>query len=291
MRNFLTLLGCLAALLLAGCAARNPATGVPDAAYRGVVYKKTEKGEKLALDLYVPREPHMKTGRPTEIRPAPPLVVWFHGGGWRYGHRRLYFLTRRLTEHGFAVATVSYRLSWRDKWPAQEADIREALEFLETHGEQFNYDPTRIGLAGGSAGGHLASYLALTENRPRVDAVMALYPATDLVILGEPHVKKGDSNLISDLLGGKMGEPRIQKLAYEASPVNYVSAKAPPFLFIHGSEDPTVPLAQSELLDGKLRAAGVESRVIVVPGADHGFGLDEAQLAEVAKFFHRHLDP
>lgn len=286
---FLAALSLLALVFLTGCASVNPATGVRDKIYEGVVYNRPKAGERYALDVYVPQRKDPRSGVAAPLAEPPPLVVWFHGGGWRYGHRKLYFLARRLTEQGFAVANVSYRLSWRDKWPAQADDVRTAVSFLRERGSEFGYDGSRIGLAGSSAGAHLAAFEGLREGRPGIDAVYAMYPPTDLVILGEPHVKKGDSNLISDLLGGKMGEPRIQKLAFEASPVNHVTADAPPFLFIHGDADPTVPLSQSLMLDKKLRAAGVESRVIVVPGAKHGFGLDDEQLAEMGSFFKEHL--
>lgn len=279
------------ALLLTGCASVNPVTGVPDKAYRGVVYERPRQGERYAVDIYVPQRKDPATGKPVALAEPPPLIVWYHGGGWRYGHRRLFFMTRPLTEQGFAVATVSYRLSWRDKWPKQATDVHTSLDFLRARGREFGYDATRLGVAGSSAGGHLAAYAGLTEGKPKIDAVVALYPPTDLVILGEPHVKKGDHNLLSDLFGGKMGEPFVQKLAYEASPVNYVTPNGPPFLLVHGSDDPTVPLEQSQMLNRKLFAAGVESRLIIVPGAKHGFSLDEEQLQQVSDFFKKHLMP
>lgn len=287
----------LATLFLTGCGSlgRNPATGVPDRAYRGVVYREVGaqdagggvKPRKLALDIYVPQRKDPQTGRAVALAEPPPLVIWYHGGGWKYGHRRLYFLTRKLTRHGFAVATVSYRLSGGAQWPAQAEDVFASLDYLRAHSAEYGYDAERVGVAGNSAGGHLAAYVGVMRGRPEVDAVLALYPPTDLVVLGEPHVAKGDPNLISDLLGGPMGE--VQKEAYAASPVNFVDAGDPPFLFIHGDQDPTVPLAQSRFLEERLLAAGVEARTIVEPGRGHGFSLDKEQLATVAEFFRQEL--
>jgi len=114
--------------------------------------------------------------------------------------------------------------------------------------------------------------------------VFVMYPATDLTAFPNPDRRKG---LIPSLLGGSVTEKHA--LAFEASPVNHVRANAPPFLILHGDHDDLVPIEQSKELDRRLRAAGVESKLVVKAGAGHGFGLTERQLDEVATFFRAHF--
>jgi dipeptidyl aminopeptidase/acylaminoacyl peptidase len=61
-----------------------------------------------------------------------------------------------------------------------------------------------------------------------------------------------------------------QEIAREASPVTYASADDPPFLVVHGTDDPIVPLQRAELLQAALRQAGVSARLLEIQGAGHG---------------------
>jgi acetyl esterase/lipase len=256
--------------LLAACA---PLTPPPagEKIIRDVPYK-VASGRTLRLDVYEPKGagPH-------------PLVLWIHGGGWKYGDKGWMLYLRRLTRYGYAVASVEYRLSGRAKYPAQYEDCRDALHFLERHEREYQIDGCHVFLAGASAGGHLAALLGLKETRAHVAGVVAMYPATDLNGFENQGATRG---YLPEVLGGSVSVKRA--LAIEGSPVTYVSGEAPPFLFIHGDQDRLVPLDQSQRLHRKLRAAGVESTLTVVPGAGHGFGLTDEQLAQVAAFLHRH---
>lgn len=262
----------LAALFLAGCAPWPVRPG--ERAYLDVAYAAPE-GKPLRLDLYVP-----KASRPV------PVVVWFHGGGWRYGDKRYRLLVRDLTREGFAVASVQYRLSGEASWPAQREDGQAALGWLRRHGASHGIDASRLGLAGDSAGGHLAAWIGLQEKTPRVRAVLALYPPTDLAALARWH---GDrpGNLLDRLLDGTAEENPDRYQA--ASPVTHAGPDAPPFLFLHGDRDPVVPLEQSRTLRRLLNRSGVEAGVIVRKEAGHAFGLDSGLMGRTAEFFRRHL--
>lgn len=267
--NRLTLFLCAA--LLAGCA---PLTPPPhgERIYRDQVYASPQ-GRKLRIDIYTP------------ARPEPlPLVIWIHGGGWKYGNKGYRLFLRNLTHDGFAVASVEYRLSTMAKYPAQIEDCRAALLWLKNHAAAYHLDPHRIFLAGDSAGGHLSALLGIEEGASRIRAVCAIYPATDLT--GFPN-KDRPSGFIPDLLGGSVNQKH--DLAVEGSPVTHVTPASPPFFMIHGDKDTLVPIAQSHELDRKLRAAGVSSRLEVVHGAGHGFSLTPAQIQEVSRFFKDHL--
>ena len=262
------------ALLCSGCAAYGPAQP-GETIHRNIVYAQ-RGGRALRLDLYVPRTP----------RPAP-LIVWFHGGSWEFGSKGFHLHLRELTREGFAIAAVNYRVISQARWPAQREDCEEAVRWLRANGAGYGADPQRMGLAGESAGGHLAALLGTTEGRPRIKAVCALYPPTDMVALGRRYAKFKDASLITQMFGGRI-EDRLA-VARDASPVAHVCASCPPFQLWHGQRDFLVPVQQSRALDRALREAGVESHLTVLPGKTHAFGLHRTQLAEVAAFFHRHL--
>ena len=229
------------------------------------------------MDLYVPR---------TE-KPAP-VVIWIFGGSWKFGSKSFHLNVRDLTRHGIAVASIEYRLSGTAKYPAQLDDCRSALNWLRENGARYGIDPLRIGVSGESAGGHLAALLGTVEGTPRIRAVFAMYPPTDLVILGRQYANPVAPTNIDLLFGGPI-ETKLA-VAAEASPVNHVSRSSPPFLLIHGARDELVPIEQSRMLQRKLENAKVPVRLIVAPNKEHWFFLNKKQVSEVAGFFLGHFN-
>jgi len=274
LRAFAAVLSLLVGLFTEGCASYAPARP-GEKNFRKVLFASPQ-GHKLYLDLYVP----------WTARPAP-VVMWIFGGSWKYGSNGYHLNVRDLTASGIAVASIQYRLSGTAKYPAQLQDCRAAEEWLRANGARYGIDPHRIGVSGESAGGHLAALLGTVEGAPSIRAVCALYPPTDLVALGRMYEAPNRPSDIDKLLGGPI-EQRLA-LAKEASPIHHVTSSSPPFLIFHGADDPLVPLAQSRELQRRLTRAGVESRLIVVPGKGHWFLLDRSQIAEVARFFQTHF--
>ena len=271
LRNLLLI---SAAVFTSGCATYGPARH-GETIYPNVVYA-VQAGKKLHVDLYVPR-----TSRPA------PVIVWIHGGGWKYGDKGYHLSVRELTDEGFAIASVQYRLLRAAPWPAQVEDCEQALAWIRNNGRSYGIDPTRMALAGESAGGHLAALIGTRETRRRVKEVLAMYPPTDLLLMGRRYAQYGRFSVFSQMFGGPNVTRRAEARA--ASPVTYVRRDSPPFLVYHGAKDWLVPPEQSEALDAALRKAGVESHLVIVPEKGHAFSLDRAQLREVAAFFHRHL--
>jgi len=261
-------------LSLMGCAPY----GLPrhgEKIYRNVLFAEPQ-GHPLRMDLYVP-----KAENPV------PVVIWIFGGSWKIGSKAYHVNLRHLTDYGIAVASIQYRLSDVAKYPAQLEDCEAALSWLRLRGSSMGIDPQRVGVSGESAGGHLAALLGTIEGAPKIRAVCALYPPTDLVSLGREYANPREPSAMELLLGG----PIEQKLALaaQASPINHVRSSSPPFLIIHGKDDQLVPLEQSQELQRNLVRAHVEARLIVVPGKGHWFLLDQSQLAEVAHFFQAHF--
>lgn len=203
----------LIVLGLTGCASITPLPRGEKIIHR-LTYAHRPTGD-LHLDIYLPatKGPH-------------PLVLWIHGGGWKYGFAGFQFYLRKLTREGFAVATIQYRLSGTAKYPAQSEDAKEAFEWLRAHGAQYGLRADHMFLGGASAGGQLAALLALQEGRSKVSGVCVIYPATDLTGFENPDATKG---YLPDLLGGSMNSHRA--LAESGSPIRFVTSQAPPFLF------------------------------------------------------------
>ncbi|MBA4353834.1 MAG: alpha/beta hydrolase, partial [Novosphingobium sp.] len=126
-------------------------------AWRDVTYQVQPGFRPQIVDIYVPKGkgPH-------------PLVLYIHGGGWMGGHTRqsgafenFPRMLAAFAAEGFTVASVEYRLSGEAAFPAQSRDVNAALRFLRENARQYSIDPARVGVFGGSAGGHLAAMAGL----------------------------------------------------------------------------------------------------------------------------------
>lgn len=254
--------------------------------HRGVTYAARQGYRPLLMDVYVP------------VRRTPPVpcVLWIHGGAWWEGDRRetpstwppgLFF--RLLVDAGLAVATIDYRLSGEARWPAQGDDVAEALRFLRAHADVLRIDPDRVGVAGESAGGHLAAMAALTGTGPTaVQAAAVLYGVTDLRDFDgvEQSTTEEVQQTPEALLMGALPDDAPE--AWDAaSPLTHAHAGAPPMLLISGDADAVVPARQTVRMHEALVAAGAPDAVLdLVPGADHCFGAvdPEPPLRRIVEF-------
>jgi acetyl esterase/lipase len=278
-----------------------PAAAAAAAAVAGTVAQRdlpyvTGGHERQKLDLFVPPG--------TAPRP---LVAIIHGGGWKHGSKENPRALAELLEAGFAVASLNYRLSQHAVFPAQLEDCKAAIRWLRAHATAHGLDPARIGVWGGSAGGHLAALLGVTggtrefdvgENlgvSSRVQAVCDWYGPTDFLQMDAQaaHLAKAmkhnpATSPESLLIGGAIqAHPdRVRR----ANPITYVSRDAAPFLIYHGDADTSVPVGQSQLLADALRRAGAEVTFEIIPGDGHGLRTHGPRLiAPSIAFFSRHL--
>lgn len=297
----IALLSALATASLIAQEAKLPPVPAGIAVKRDVQYV-TGGGPRQTLDVYYPA----KSDKPV------PLVVWIHGGAWREGSKdRTPALP--LLERGFAVASVTYRFSQNAVFPAQIEDCKSAIRWLRKNAAELNIEPTKIGVWGASAGGHLVALLGVSgdvkqwdkgenpDQSSRVQAVCDWFGPADLLTFGPqggngrtdhprpfPATDSADSPE-AKLIGGAI--PENQQKARDASPVTYVTKDDAPFLIMHGDKDPLVPCAQSTELDEALRKAGVPSKLVILPGAGHGgpqFNRQEI-LDQVTAFFVKSL--
>ena len=199
-------------------------------------------------------------------------VILVHGGAWVMGDKsnNVQPLIQPLTDAGFAWFSISYRLAAAAmQLGTAESDVRKAVVFVKDHAAEYRVNPNKIALVGESAGGQLASMAAL---RPGADAsvegVVAFYTPSDLATLARTSALIPDG--VRDAVKGTLFDDLLMAGLTEFSPINAVSASAPPFLLIHGTDDNVVPFAQSERFCEKLRAAGVACELIPVKGGGHG---------------------
>lgn len=244
------------------------------------------------MDLYLPQ-------RPSTDDPLPVVVV-IHGAFQNPDKKSGSGLARAMASGGdFAAASIGYRLSDEAQWPAQIHDCKAAIRWLRAHAKEYNLDPDRIGVIGPSAGGHLAAMLGASGDVPelegtlgehrdvssRVSCVVDLFGPTDLLALGEKHDRAGSPE--SRLLGGPLPERR--ELARQASPMTYVTPDDPPFLIIHGTNDPVIPFKQSESFIAALKKAQVDAWLVPVQGGVHGNFRTPDVAARFYAFFDKHL--
>jgi len=213
---------------------------------------------------------------PTTLRPA---VLWVHGNGWTGGHRcDDAGICQLFADHGFFAVTMDYRLSHQARFPAQIYDVKAAIRWVRANAATYAIDPDRIGIAGFSAGGHLAALAGLTGDLPelegrsgspgyssRVHAVAVGAAPTDLF----DYHHRPENAFLEQFLGGTADER--EELWWLASPIYHVHRGAPPFLIAHGTLDELVPFAQAECLAHALQRVGVEVEFIPIAGVDHNW--------------------
>lgn len=224
----------------------------------------------LKLDLYLPEK----------IKGNVPVIVFIHGGGWKNGSKASGKRGAWIVPHGFAIASISYRLTDVGQWPDQINDCYAAVRWVRKNAKKYGLNGKRVGCWGTSAGAHLA---ALVGTRPypvkervssRVQATVDWFGPSELLSMPPNNIGNGrtaedvaNSNG-AKLLGSTVKD--VPKLAKDASALENVSEDDSPFLIMHGTADTGVPISQSEMLHKALRKAGVPSTFIALEGAKHG---------------------
>jgi acetyl esterase/lipase len=231
--------------------------------------------QKHLLDIYLP----------PDTKKSLPLIVWIHGGAWMLNDKYadmgyMKNTVKNFIDSGYALASINYRYSTDSVFPAQIKDCNQAIEFLYQHASTYNIDKNKIAVIGFSAGGHLASLLALSNNNNiktfktapthfTIKLAIDFYGPSDFIMLANnpDTVINNMRNPVSILLGAlAVDRPDIAK---QASPVTYVDRGDPPFLIVQGEKDESVPNTQSKILHSWLTLNGVKNDLIIVPNAPH----------------------
>jgi acetyl esterase/lipase len=214
-------------------------------------------GRPLLADIYLPAGAAVVPG-----------IVFIHGGGWRAGDRtQLRRQAIYMAAHGMAGMAPDYRLAPAHPFPAALEDSRAAVAWFREHAAEYHVDPSRIAVAGSSAGGHLAAMLGVETDakhkRPTdVAAVVAFNGIYDLNAMPA-------SNMVSDFAGGHCAQEPAKCIA--ASPIDHIGKGGPPFLLLHGTADMTAPFSQATTFAAALKKAGYSVEFFTAEGAPHTF--------------------
>ncbi|MBN1260785.1 MAG: alpha/beta hydrolase [Anaerolineae bacterium] len=226
-----------------------------------------------------------------------PVIISIHGGAFMIGDKRDIQLTPMLAglKRGFAVASINYRMSGEAIFPALVHDVKAAIRWVRANAAQFLFDPDKIAVWGGSAGGYLALMAGVSAGIPelddlslgnpeqsaRVQAVVDWFGPTDFLKMdaqleasGFPQTPKsahnGPNSPESLILGQQITQ--IPEVVQAANPETYIRPSLPPFLIQHGDQDDTVPYQQSVNMAAKLSAVlGLDKVTLeILPNARHG---------------------
>ena len=234
-------------------------------------------GSRNHLDIW--RRPDLDRGG------RAPVLLQVPGGAWMVGSKRqqAYPLMSHLAELGWVCVAINYRLSPRSTWPDHIVDVKRALAWTKEHIAEYGGDPDWIAITGGSAGGHLSALAALTANDPAfqpgfesadtsVRAAVPFYGLYDF---------NGEDSAIHPLMAPMLGKYVFKRTRAEiadafrvASPISYVSADAPPFFVLHGTNDSLIPVEQARAFSARLRDVSRQPVVYAeLPFAQHAFDI------------------
>lgn len=255
----------------------------------------TADGVTLRMDVY----------RPASAGDKRPGVLLIHGGGWSAGDKKFYApLGQALAVKGYVVFSLNYRLLPKYRYPACLDDVQRAVRYVRAHAADYQLDPDRIGALGDSAGGYLAAMLGTRDTRDnsdtdlaryssRVRCVVDFYAPTNFDI---PRSSPDANPLAVQIVTAFLGKtPEQDPDLYKSSSVlPYVDKQSAPFLILHGTSDFLVAVSQSTQLHDALKAAGVDSTLLLAYKYNHGFLRPASPLsfgAAAIEFLNRYLKP
>jgi acetyl esterase/lipase len=264
---------------------------------RGVVYADVGT-HRLKLDVYEPLTPPA----PGERRPA---IIQIHGGAWVVGSKdeQGVPLLNHLAANGWVGFNIEYRLSPNAKFPTHLVDCKLALAWVREHAAEWGADPDFIAVTGGSAGGHLAALMALTENVAQfqpgfedadtsVQAAVPFYGVYDMLNRHRDQLDVHLRFLERVVMGSHPEQAPETWAAY--SPIDHVAGDAPPVFILHGDNDVLVPVQGARRFAEAL--AAVSSNPVVyaeLHGAQHGFelfpGIRTVNTVEFVERFLHHV--
>ncbi len=240
---------------------------------RDVIYGHKD-GMALVMDVYQP-----------DGNANGAAVAYMVSGGFMSNlrlQRGLENIFMALVNNGFTVFAVRHGSSPHYLVPDAVSDVSQGFQFIGDNAENWNIDPSRIGVSGISAGGHLTLMLGLhndNTSRHRPAAVVAYQAPAELTGRTGPNTRFPAMNF-------------DESLAPSLSPINLVTPDDPPTLLVHGDNDELVPVENSHRMYAALQEAGVESEFLLIPGAGHGMfqGEDAIKVENtLLRWFQDHL--
>lgn len=271
-----------------------------------VIYGR-KHGMALTMDVFIPKENRNGAG-----------IIVVASGGWYSSRSGIFVQAARVyLERGYVVFGVVHGSQPKFSIPEILKDMHRAVRYIRTNASSYQVDPNRLGITGGSAGGHLSLMQGTAGNagKPdakdpverassRVQAVACFFPPTDFLNYGKAGEKALGDGILKDFkapfdfsaLNEKSrsyeridDEAKRVSIGREISPVYHVTKEDPPSLIIHGDADRLVPIQQAQLMVDRLSGVGVPAKLVVREGAQHGWPtiIDDVQI--LADWFDQHL--
>jgi acetyl esterase/lipase len=245
----------------------------------------TTIGYQGTFDLYEPKGDGARTNRPA--------ILAIHGGAWRGGDKAWgEQFAEELCPFGYVVIAINYRLAGRPNgtWPAQIEDVRKALRHVRANASRLRIAPDRIASLGMSAGGHLATMVALRDD----PAGPAGRVTTAVNLDGEHDMTMPPARVMADfdeILTTVMGHPAPWSAA-ELRDISTVTFARPDVavLTVHGAGDDNVYVAQGERITAALRSAGAETELVRLDGDEGDCHEDCWKVPRARRALHRFLD-
>jgi acetyl esterase/lipase len=303
-----------AVLAWSGCAGSRAADDGVSTRQQDIIYAR-KAGAALTMDVFTPKANANGAG-----------VIFVVSGGWVSSHSGIEPNYPRfmepLVKRGYTVFAVVPGSQPTFTIPEIIHDVARSVRFIRHNAATYKVDPQRLGIFGGSAGGHLSLIQALAAPKPNaafayqnapndpvdaepsdVKAVAAFFPPTDFFNYG----KEGENALGRGILANfrtafdyrkldaekkvlvPLSEEEATTIGRLISPITYASAGDPPTLLIHGDADKLVPIQQSEILVKKLKEVGVPVKLIVKPGQAHGWADMAPDVAAIGDWFDQYL--
>jgi acetyl esterase/lipase len=293
-------------VLLGGSAAARADDMVVVTRTEDVIYGR-KWGTALTMDVFRPM-----------TKPNGAAVVFAVSGGWFSAHDAINpVFVGEFVKRGYTVFAVVHGSQPKFTIPEVLEDMNRAVRFIRSHANDYKIDPDRIGITGGSAGGHLSLMQGVAgapgdpkakdpvdRASSRVQAVACFFPPTDFLNYGEKgHIALGRGTLTAfkapfdfHELDPKTrafvpitDEDKVLEIGKKISPIYHVSADTPPTLIIHGDADKLVPIQQAETFISKLKEAGVPAELVAKKDAGHGWPDLGKDMPTIADWFDKYL--
>lgn len=252
----------------------NPATPKGVKIKAGVIYANID-GRKLELDVFYPAK---------KSKRGYPAVLMIHGGGWRSGDRSHNTPTAKLlAANGFVAVSAEYRLSTEATYPAAIHDLKTAVRWIRANAPKYRVDTSKVAAWGCSAGGQLAALLGTTNGNVKMEgnggldgyssAIQAIVDVDGTLAFIHPESGEGNDSKGKSAATYWFGFSKTERpdLWQEAAPLNHVSDKTPPILFINSSVD-RMHAGRDDMIE-KLNDWNIYSEVHTFKDAPHPFWL------------------
>jgi acetyl esterase/lipase len=264
-------------------------------------------GVALTMDVFTPKEKVNGAG-----------IIFCVSGGWFSDHAAINAgMLKEFLNRGYTVFAVVH--GSQPKFNLEEIlqDMHRSVRYIRSHAKDFNIDPDRIGITGGSAGGHLSLMQGMAGDKgdpkgkdtidrvsSRVQAVACIFPPTDFLNWGQPGKTMIGTHPIVPVAGAFAfyevdpksrahvvitDSEKRKEIARKLSPIYHVSKESPPTLITHGTADKLVPLEQAERMIAKLKEEGVPAELVVKEGGGHDGPMIQYSLPILADWFDKYL--